>query len=83
MTRLLAILPILTGCNGTEILSGHESPSKAHYERIALLTTPEKPEVATAVDVEEIIVPPKPVCVEVFRINRCVDGKITDWSHQP
>lgn len=82
MIRLLALLPVLTGCNGAEILSGHESPGKAHYERIALLTTPEKPEVATAVDVE-IIVPPKPVCVEVFRINRCDnEGNSVTWYYQ-
>lgn len=79
MIRLLAILPILTGCNGAEILSGHESPSKAHYERMALVTTSETPEVkvATALDVEPEIIHP---CIEEWRVKKCLGGgRAVDW----
>ena len=67
MTRFLTLSLIalsLSACDGMlDRIEGKESPYKADHDRRALLLAPAA----------------EPLCHEVFRITRCVNGVATEW----
>lgn len=80
MTRYAIILlaPILTGCNGLEILSGGESPSKIAYEQRQALITPIAETTAVS-DIAPVIIS-EPTCTPVFRVTKCDGNNPIPWS---
>lgn len=85
MIRLIA-LPFLAiacaGCPQLGMLEGKPSETQQHVERMALLTTPE-PIVEPVAFVAAVAAVAAPECSDhVFRVYRCVDGVIKDWSYE-
>lgn len=82
---LLLAIP-LAACDPLNALTGEPTEFQQHMERVALVTIPEpeispEPEpVSVKAATVEIVPEPAPECTtDVFRISRCVDGKLEDW----
>lgn len=77
---MLLAIP-LAGCPALDIIENKPSPYKAAHEQRMALVTPVVASVAEPVIEPVAFVEPEPECTDsVFRVSRCVDGKIQPWS---
>lgn len=86
-----AAVPIIAlalgACDPVEVLEGR-SPFRENQERLAKLVIPE-PSIVAPINLADAIAPApvqvvvqQPECFgDVFRVSRCVDGKIQPWSY--
>lgn len=84
-----AAVPIIAlavaGCNPVEILEG-SSPFRENQQRLQALTIPE-PSIVAPINLADAIAPvqvvvQQPECFgDVFRVSRCIAGKVEPWSY--
>jgi len=79
---ILAVVPFITACDLMDRIEG-KNPGKDYIERLSALEagmakiTPINPPQPSTV---AVITTPAPECTsDVFRVSRCVGGKVMEW----